>query len=320
VAEGTPRKRVTTAPLTPQEIEAALQEIPEDEFIEQFDDIFTRDSMPETLEELISLDDYMERELREMFQSIVAQYLRPVESAISRVRSGDQTRQTASEGLEALAPIISASETLEYDDIGAILRDVERPLRDLERGAKRKLGKRELDALAKAWTRLLSLVRPGAAERESEPAPTVSLSALPRYVDGVTATDVRKLRASGLSALRELARAPATEVAQVSGVALEKCERICAFAAGTLVAPAAPRSSVRRAATGVPAGWMRVSIDSDVFKGRLMFEYATLGRYLEPVLSRLTEVDDGAVVANSRPAAKAPRRRKRTTDALGSER
>jgi hypothetical protein len=317
VAEGNPKKRVTTAPLTPQEIEAALLEIPEDEFIEQFDDIFSRDSMPETLEELISLDDYMERELREMFQSIVAQYLRPVDFAVTRVREGDQSRRTAVEGLEALAPIITASDTLEYDDIGALLREIERPLRDLESGAKRKLGKREVEALAKAWGQLLALVRPGTPEREVESGPTVSLSALTRYVGGVTATEVRKLRAVGLASLQDLAGAQPTEVSQVSGIDSDKAERICAFASGAVVAATAPRGIVRRAQPGVPSGWMRVSIDSDVFKGRLTFEYATLGRYLEPLLSRLTETDESAVVA-SRPAAKKPTRRKKTTDSLGS--
>jgi hypothetical protein len=317
VAEGNPKKRVTTAPLTPQEIESALLEIPEDEFIEQFDEIFSRDSMPETLEELISLDDYMDRELREMFQSIVAQYLRPVEFAVTRVREGDQSRKTAVEGLEALAPIISASDTLEYDDIGALLREIERPLRDLESGAKRKLGKREVESLSKAWGRLVALVRPGVPEREVESGPSVSLSALTRYIAGINATDVRKLRAAGLASLHDLAGAQATEVAQVSGIAQEKAERICAFAAGAVVAATAPRGIVRRPQPGVPAGWMRVSIDSDVFKGRLTFEYSTLGRYLEPILSRLSEADGSAVVA-SRPAVKKSTRRKKTTDALGS--
>jgi hypothetical protein len=318
VPEGSPKKRVTTSPLTPEEIEAALLEIPEDEFIEQFDDIFSRDSMPETLEELISLDDYMDRELREMFQSIVAQYLRPIEFAVSRVREGDQSRRTAVEGLEALAPIISASDTLEYDDIGALLREIEKPLRDLESGAKRKLGKREVDTLAKAWGRLLALVRPGAPQREVESGPTVSLSALTRYVAGITASDVRRLRAAGLASLQDLAGAQPAEVSQVSGVDREKAERMVAFAAGAVVAATAPRGVVRRPQPGVPSGWMRVSIDSDVFKGRLTFEYATLGRYLEPLLSRLSEADGSVVVASSRPAAKKPVRRKKTTDALGS--
>jgi hypothetical protein len=306
-----------TSPLTPQEIEHALHEIPAEDFIDQFDDIFSHEAMPETLEELISLDDYMERELREMFQSIVAQYLKPVGSAVTRVRNGDHTRGTATAGLEALAPIVTAATTLEYEDIAAILKEIDRPLRDLESGAKRKLGKREVDALGKAWERLLALVRPGAVDREVEPD-EVSIAALARFLEGITAADVKKIRAAGLSSIREIATAPATDLAQVTGFTREKAERVRAFAAGAIAAARATRGPARRPAQGTPPGWMRVAIDSDVFKGRLTFEYATLGRYLEPLLSRLTEADESAVVSSTKPAAKAPRRRKRTTDALGS--
>ena len=63
----------------------------------------------------------------------------------------------------------------------------------------------------------------------------------------------------------------------------------------------------RRSAAQVPAGWMRVQIDSEIFKGRLTFEYGTLGRYLEPILARLAEDRSGPVAA-APPAKAAPRK------------
>src|SRR5215203_4645127 len=134
------KKRVTTAPLTEQEIGETLLEIPAEEFLDRFDDIFNRDlNLPERLEELITLDDYMDNELREMFQSIIAQYIRPIEFAVERVREGDFTKRTAQDGVEALAPILAACESLGYKDISEDLHQIERPLRELAGGGKRRL-------------------------------------------------------------------------------------------------------------------------------------------------------------------------------------
>ena len=79
-------KRVTTAPLTSEELEQTLVDFSPDEVLERFDEIFSRDlDLPESLEELLSLDDYVDSELRDMFQSIIAQYMRPIEFAIQQM-------------------------------------------------------------------------------------------------------------------------------------------------------------------------------------------------------------------------------------------
>lgn len=287
------KKRVTTAPLTPEEIEAAIHEIPEDEFLERFDEIFTRDlDLPETLDEFISLDDYMENELREMFHSIIAQYLRPIEYAIARIRSGDHSKRVADEGLEALTPIVNASETLEYDDITEILKQIEKPLRDLTKGGRRKLLKREVTELAAAWEKLIGVLRPeGDRGGEPEPQLAISLGSLPRFLDGVTTNHIRSLRNAGLTTLRDIAHAPVGDLIDVTGLPEAIAERIQSFARGAVATAGA---GGRRSASGIPSGWMRVQFDSDIFKGRIVFEYATLGRYLEPVLARLAEAEDAS--------------------------
>lgn len=318
-------KKRTTAPLTQEEVADALAEIPEEEFLSRFDDIWTKElDLPEKLGELITLDDYMDNELREMFQSIIAQYLRPVQSAISRIVKGDQSRRTATEGLEALAPILTASATLDYKDITALLGEIERPLKDLD-GGKRRLAKKELVALAKAWDELEALVRPAGAapEREFEgTGPSLSLGTLAKYLEEITASDVRKLRGAGLSTLRELAMAPAEDLASVSGLEAKKAERIHSFAVGALAATTAAsagagtRQSTRRTRQNAQSGWMRVSIDSDIFKGRLSFEYAALGKYLEPILQALSRLDgsgatpEPARVTPTKPARKPAAKRK----------
>lgn len=289
----TDRKRATTNPLTPEEIGETLFEIPAEEFIDQFDEIFSRENRPETLEQLITLDDYMEQELREMFQSIIAQYLQPIEFAVSRIREGDQSRRTVSEALDAVGPIINASATLEYDDITVLLREIETPLKELCDGAKRRLSKREVAAITNAWGELLSIVRPASAEAPETSQAGVSLGSLPKYVESVTAAEVRRLRAAGLTTLREIASAPVDEVAQVAGLDEATARAVHAFATGVHASSAA-RVAPARAKVDVPAGWMRVSVDSDVLRGRFMFEYGILARHIEPILARLAEADEGA--------------------------
>ena len=302
-------KRVTN-PLTPEEISQALFEIPEEEFLEQFDDIFSPENRPETLEQLITLDDYMEQELREMFQSIISQYLDPIEFAIQRFGEGDQSKRTTSEALDAVAPIINAAETLEYDDISGLLRGIEGPLREVHEGTRKRLTKREVVNLKKAWDDFVGLVRKEPIEQPEPQQSGVVLGTLPRYVDGVTATEVRKLRAAGITTLREIAMAPVEDVAAVAGLSSDVALRIHAFATGALAAGAS-RASTPQVRAGMPAGWMRVSIDSDVFKGRLTFEYSILAKYLEPILARLSEGDDSTAQVARRPRAKTAKTRAR---------
>jgi hypothetical protein len=309
------KKRVTTAPLTEQEIAETLLEIPAEEFLDRFDDIFNRDlDLPERLEEFITLDDYMDNELREMFQSIIAQYIRPIEFAVERIREGDFTKRTAEDGIEALAPILSACESLGYKDISDDLHQIERPLRELAGGGKRRLTKREVTDLGDAWDRLDARLRPD-GEREAPQAPgPISIGALPRFLDGVTAAHVRSLRSAGLATLADLAGAPLDDLVAVSGIAEPVAQRIHSFAIGAVAMAAT--GGERRATATVPAGWMRVQIDSEVFKGRMMFEFATVGKYLEPILARLAEAD--ATAAPPKPkkkaATKAPARRAKAAE------
>ena len=60
---------------------------------------------------------------------------------------------------------------------------------------------------------------------------------------------------------------------------------------------------------------MRVQIDSDVFKGRMMFEFATVGRYLEPILARLVEADATPAPPAKKPATKPRARRAKAATA-----
>jgi hypothetical protein len=281
------KKRVTTAPLTHEEIAESLHDIPEDEFLSRFDEIFSRDGdLPDKLEGLIILDDYMDNELREMFQSIIAQYIRPIEYTVEQIRGGDCTKRTALEGLEALAPILSASESLHYHDITENLRQIEKPLADLSGGAKRRLMKREVAELSEAWDRLDSRLRPD-GDREAPGAAPLSLAGLTR-LDGVTAAHVRSLRGAGLSSLQDIVTAPAADLAAVAGLPTIVAERIHAFAAGAV---AVSSTQGRRHSPPVRTGWMRVHIESEVFKGRLWFELARVGRYVEPLLERLVEAE-----------------------------
>jgi hypothetical protein len=55
---------------------------------------------------------------------------------------------------------------------------------------------------------------------------------------------------------------------------------------------------------------MRVQIDSDVFRGRLTFEYAALGRYIEPILARLAESEERTIQV-ARPKPRAERAKKK---------
>jgi hypothetical protein len=50
---------------------------------------------------------------------------------------------------------------------------------------------------------------------------------------------------------------------------------------------------------------MRVQVESEVFRGALTFEYARLGRYVEPILAKLAEAEKPA--APKRPKKAAPR-------------
>jgi hypothetical protein len=297
------RKRVTTAPLTQDEIAEALAEIPEDEFLSRFDEILARDrGLPGRLEEFITLDDYMDNELREMFQSIIAQYIRPIERAVGRVRAGDHAKRTAQEGLDALAPILSASVSLEYRDIAENLRQIERPLADLAGGAKRRLTKREVAELSDAWDRLEARLRPD-GDREAAPAPALSVGALTGRLEGVTAAHVRSLRGAGLSTLHDVASAPLGDLVAVTGLPEIVAERVHSFAVGA-AAVAASSAGRRQTDEPVPAGWVRVQVDSDVFRGAMTFEYARIGRYLEPILAKLSEPE--APAPAKRPAKAAP--------------
>lgn len=304
------KQRKTTAPLTDEEIAETLQEIPADEFLERFDEIFTRDmDLPERLEELIGLDDYMENELREMFQSIIAQYLTPIEFAVERIRGGDNSKRTAEEGLEALMPILSASESLEYKDITENLKELERPLRGLAEGTRRRLTKRDLAELGDAWVRLDARLRPD-RPREAPQAPSpISLGALPKYLTGVSAAHIRSLRAAGLTTLQDVASAPVGDVVDVTGLPETVAARIQSFAIGAVAVEA---SGGRRRTEPVPPGWMRVHIDSDIFKGRVTFEYGSLGRYVEPILERLAKPEEPPAPP-AKPAAKPARARRTTT-------
>jgi len=85
----------------------------------------------------------------------------------------------------------------------------------------------------------------------------------------------------------------------VAGLPKATAERIRAFSAGSVSVAAA--ESRRTASTKLQDGWMRVDIESDVFRGRLTFEYASIAKYLDPILARLAE--DSA--KGKRPARKA---------------
>jgi hypothetical protein len=292
-------KRVTTSPLTTDELQQSLVDISPEEVLERFDEIFGRDiDLPESLEELLSLDDYVESELRDMFQSIIAQYLRPIEFAIEQIRSGEVTRQIAVEAFDSLRPIREASETLEYEDITAILSRIEQPLADLSNGTKRKLIKRDVSELNEAWNQLGVLLK-NDAERDTSMPAMLSLGGLPRYLDGVTTAQVRSLRAAGISSLNELADAPVEDIMAVAGLPKATAERIRAFSAGSV--SVATAESRRNASTKLPDGWMRLDIESDMFRGRLTFEYSTIAKYLEPILERLAEDD----ARSKRPVRKA---------------
>lgn len=293
-------KRVTTSPLTADELQQTLVDISPEEVLERFDEIFGRDiDLPESLEELLSLDDYVESELRDMFQSIIAQYMRPIEFAIEQIRSGEITRQIAEEAFESLRPIREASETLEYEDITAILVRIEQPLADLSNGAKRKLAKRDVTDLNDAWTKLGVLLKNDAERDTSTSSALLSLGGLPRYLDGVTTAQVRSLRAAGITSLNDLADAPVEDIMAVAGLSKATAERIRAFSAGSV--SVATAESRRNASTKLQDGWMRVDIESDVFRGRLTFEYASIAKYLDPILERLAEDD----AKGKRPARKA---------------
>lgn len=293
-------KRVTTSPLTADELQQTLVDISPEEVLERFDEIFGRDiDLPESLEELLSLDDYVESELRDMFQSIIAQYTRPIEFAIEQIRSGEITRQIAEEAFESLRPIREASETLEYEDITAILLRIEQPLADLSNGAKRKLTKRDVTDLNDAWTKLGVLLKNDAERDTSTSSALLSLGGLPRYLDGVTTAQVRSLRAAGITSLNDLADAPVEDIMAVAGLPKATAERIRAFSAGSV--SVATAESRRNASTKLQDGWMRVDIESDVFRGRLTFEYASIAKYLDPILERLAEDD----AKGKRPARKA---------------
>ncbi len=301
-------KRVTTAPLTSEELEQTLVDFSPDEVLERFDEIFSRDlDLPESLEELLSLDDYVEAELREMFQSIIAQYMRPIEFAIEQIRAGEANRRIAEEAFEALRPIREASETLEYEDITNILVRIEQPLSDLANGAKRKLIKRDLNELNEAWNQLGVLLKTE-AERDAVTPALLSLGGLPRYLDGVTTAQVRSLRAAGITSLNDLADAPVEDIMAVAGLPKATAERIRAFSAGSVSVAAA--ESRRNASTKLPEGWMRLDIESDLFRGRLTFEYSTIAKYLEPILAKLAE-DDVKKPASAR-KTKAPVTKSRT--------
>lgn len=293
------KKRVTTAPLSDEEIAETLQEIPEEEFLLKFDEIQSRDKdLPERLEALLTLDDYMENELRDMFQSIIAQYIRPIEYAVERLRAGDQAKRTAQEGLDALAPILTASESLNYRDIAENLKQIERPLRDLAGGVKRRLTKREVTELSEAWDRLDTRLRPD-GDREAAVAPALSIGALTGRLDGVTDAHVRSLRGAGLLTLHDVASAPLGDLVAVTGLPHVVAERVHSFAVGAV---AVASTTGRRSTDVVPPGWMRVQVESEIFRGDLMFEFSRLGKYLEPILAKLAEAD-----TPPRPPAPKPR-------------
>ena len=292
------RKRKTTAPLTDDDIAETLDNLEPEEFMQRFDEIFNRDaSLPGALKELVTLDDYMERELREMFQSIVAQYVSPVERTIERLRSGEFAKSIAEGGLEAIAPIIAAAESLKYADIAGLLREIESPLAELRGGGKRRLTKKEMTAISSAWERLGELLQLSPERETGSDAFPVPLGALVSEVDGVTAAHVRSLLRAGLSTIRDVASAPVDDVSEVTGIDRTVAERIRAFAAGAVAAAGAPGNT-----HSVPPGWMHVQIDSDVLTARLTFEYSVLGKHLEPILARLTESE-----AAPPPKPRAPR-------------
>jgi hypothetical protein len=296
------RKRKTTAPLTDDDIAETLDDVQPEEFMERFDQIFSpHASLPGSLQELVTLDDYMERELREMFQSIVTQYVRPVQETVERIRSGEVARHVAEVGLEAIAPIVSAAESLKYSDISELLREIQRPLADLREGNRRKLTKKETAAISGAWDRLSELLQLSAEGAPASDGFPVPLGAIVSKVDGVTAAHVRSLLRAGLSSIRDVASAPADDVVEVTGIDRATAERIRAFASGAVAAAEAPHEP-----RAVPPGWMRVRIDSDVLKARLTFEYSVLGKHLEPILARLAEADAGAKPA---PKPRAPRKK-----------
>lgn len=283
------KKRRTTSPLTDEDIAEALTDVLSDEILDRFDEIFSNEGgRPGTLQELVTLDDYMERELREMFQSIVAQYIAPVELAVQRVLGGEVSKETAEEGIDAIEPIVSASESLKYADITSLLREIERPLVEFRDGRRRRLNKKEAAAITEAWERLVDLLRVSTEPEAPRESAALSLSALARHVDGITSDNLRSFRRAGLSSLRELATAPAADIAQVSGIDESAAERVRAFAAGALSAGNRRR---HREPAPVPPGWMRVRVESDVIKARLTFDYSVLGRHLEPILARLAEAE-----------------------------
>jgi hypothetical protein len=298
------RKRGTTAPLTGEEVAEALYEIPEEEFLARFDDIFAETAPDaERVAGLVTLDDYMEAELREMFQSIIAQYLRPIASAVERVRGGDTTKRTAQEGLDALAPIVSAAESLEYADVVAELKRIEGPLAELARGAKRRLGKRELGELGAAWERVESRLRPD-GDRDRPTTAPLSLAGLTR-LEGVTGAHVRSLHGAGLSTLDDLAGAPLDDLVAVSGLPDPVAERVRAYAVGaTTVAAASAATPSRRQPAAVPAGWVRVRVESETFRGTFTFEASRLGHFLQPVLDRLAATEPAPPATKPAPRAR----------------
>ncbi len=302
-------KRRTTAPLTSDELQEHLVDISPDEVLERFDEIFGRDiDLPESLEELLSLDDYVDSELREMFQSIIAQYMRPIEYAIEQIGAGEATRRTAEEAVEALRPIREASESLEYDDITEILIRIEQPLAEFANGTKRKLIKRDITELNDAWKQLGMLLR-RESDRDASLPTLLSLGGLPRYLDGVTTAQVRSLRAAGITSLNDLADAPVEDIMAVAGLSRTSAERIRAFSAGSVSVAAAEN---RVGSSGkLPDGWMRLDIESDTFRGRITFEYASIAKYLEPILAKLSE--DGKKSRVAKPKSR------RTTKPLVSQ-
>lgn len=308
------KKRATTAPPTHDDVAEQLDAIPPEEFLARFDEIIARDmALPGALAELLTLDEYMETELRETFQSIVAQYVRPVEFAVGKVLAGEQSKRIAGEGLEALGPILSAADSLKYDDIAAQLREIERPLAELREGARRRLTKKDTADLEAAWERLRSALRLGDDRAAAEPA-GVPLSAIPRHVGGVETSHVRTLRGAGLASMSDLAAAPAADIAALTGLAAGAAERVRAFAAGATAAGAAGGRPKR---SSVPPGWMRVRVDSDVLRARVTFRYGTLGRYVEPILARLAA--EAGREAPARPAAPDKARAPRASRARGGE-
>ncbi|MBK6313703.1 MAG: hypothetical protein IPF53_05120 [Blastocatellia bacterium] len=177
---------------------------------------------------------------------------------------------------------------MEYADITSIFVRIEQPLSDLANGSTRQLIKRDLNDLNEAWNQLGVLLKTE-AERDAATPSLLSLGGLPRYLDGVTTAQVRSLRAAGISSLNDLADAPVEDIMAVAGLPKATAERIRAFSAGSVSVAAA--ESRRNASTKLPEGWMRLDIESDLFRGRLTFEYSTIAKYLEPILAKLAEND-----------------------------